>query len=151
MTIVLPNEDSSISELEASLKSSHLKVILSKNFKVKVDVFIPKFKFEQKFELSNVLSKLGAPDAFNEVAADFSGIKSVNDDLHISNVIHQAIVEVNEEGTEAAAATAVVKKAICSVVMERPIEFRCNRPFLFFIHDNKHHTILFTGRYSKPE
>jgi serpin B len=97
-----------------------------------------------------VLSKLGAPDAFDESKADFSGIKTENDGLHISKVIHKAVVEVNEEGTEAAAATAVVMMTRCAV-LTFPQEFRCNRPFLFFIHDNKLQTVLFMGRYSKPE
>ncbi len=102
------------------------------------------------FKLSSVLSKLGAPDAFDESKADFSGIKTENDGLHISKVIHKAVVEVNEEGTEAAAATAVVMMTRCAV-LTFPQEFRCNRPFLFFIHDNKLQTVLFMGRYSKPE
>ena len=93
---------------------------------------------------------MGAPDAFDDKLADFTGIKSANDGLHISNVIHKAIVEVNEEGTEAAAATAVVMMTRCAV-LDFPVEFKCNRPFLFFIHDNKHQTILFMGRYAKPE
>ena len=72
--------------------------------------------------------------------------------MYISKVIHKAIVDVNEEGTEAAAATAVVMKTKSkSMVIERIPEFRCNRPFIFFIHDYKTQTILFMGRYSMPE
>ena len=77
-------------------------------------------------------------------------MKAENDGLHISKVIHKAIVEVNEDGTEAAAATAVISE-LTSGGKHVPQEFKCNRPFLFFIHDNKSHTILFMGRYSKPE
>ena len=170
MTILLPHEDQKLSNIESKLEGNVLKRILSNQHRTELNVFLPKFKFEQQFEvclssfdyvaflllflfqLSKVFSKMGAPDAFDHKLADFTGIKSANDGLHISNVIHKAIVEVNEEGTEAAAATAVVMDDYCLQRRKNlPLEFKCNRPFLFFIHDNTHQTILFMGRYAKPE
>jgi serpin B len=93
--------------------------------------------------------QMGAPDAF-DAAADFSGINGIPDGLHISKVLHKAVIEVNEEGTEAAAATAVIMMKRCAVVRNPPQEFVCNRPFIFIIHDNKNHSILFIGKYEKP-
>lgn len=149
MTILLPHEDVDIAEVEANLNANALREVLNIQNKIKVNVFLPKFKFEESFELSEVLAKLGAQDAFDEQKADFSGIKIEDDGLHISKVIHKAVVEVNEEGTEAAAATAVVMMTRC-MVMEFPEEFRCNRPFLFIIHDNDRKTALFIGKYARP-
>jgi serpin B len=91
---------------------------------------------------------------FDENKADFTGI---NDDaskqgLHISKVVHRAVVEVNEEGTEAAAATAVIMMTRCAAIRPVPIiEFNCNKPFLFIIHDKIHHSALFLGKFVKPQ
>ena len=94
---------------------------------------------------------MGASNAFSGDLADFSGITSDPVGVYISKVLHKAMVEVNEEGTEAAAATAVLMLQTCSALRHEPLEFRCNRPFLFLIHDNIHKNILFFGKYSKPE
>jgi serpin B len=84
--------------------------------------------------------------------ADFTGINADESGLKISKVIHQAVVEVNEEGTEAAAATAVIMVTRCAAIRPVPIiEFNCNRPFLFVIHDKIHHSALFLGKFVKPE
>lgn len=93
---------------------------------------------------------MGASDAFSEGLADFSGISKPPHDLFISKVIHKAVVEVNEEGTEAAAATAVVMETKSIRIEPPPEEFKCNRPFIFIIHENYDHTILFMGKYLKP-
>lgn len=146
MTIILPHHDQKLSEIQSKLDEHILKSIFSTQNKIKINLILPKFKFEQEFELSKSLSDLGAPDAFGN-QADFTGI---DNNLFISKVIHKAIVDVNEEGTEAAAATAVVMRTK-SMAIERVPEFRCNRPFIFFIHDHKNQSILFMGRYSKPE
>lgn len=92
---------------------------------------------------------MGAPSAFSEKDADFSGINS-NNELFISKVIHQAVLEVNEQGTEAAAATAVVVTMKRSMMIEQTFDFVCNRPFLFIIHDTTNDCILFMGKYSHP-
>lgn len=81
-----------------------------------------------------------------EARADFSGASS---SLYISQIIHQAVIEVNEEGTEAAAAT-IVDMRIKRSLQPSPVEFICNRPFLFLIHDTLKHNILFLGRFANP-
>ena len=101
-------------------------------------------------QLSEQFKKMGAVLPFDEKKADFSGINvDPRENLHISLVLHKAFVEVNEEGTEAAAATAVVMQAR-SLSMQMPREFICDRPFLFLIQDNAQNNILFLGKYVKP-
>lgn len=111
-----------------------------------VEVYLPKFKLESKFELSTILAKLGMPHAFDRGKADFSGMDKMKN-VFISAVIHQAFVEVNEEGTEAAAATSVV---ILVMAGARSLVFKANKPFLFFIKDRRTNMILFSGRYTRP-
>ena len=99
--------------------------------------------------MSENLIKLGASLPFDRKFADFSGISDDPDGLYISKVIHQAVVEVNEEGTEAAAATAVLMLR-CAMVRRTEV-FKCNRPFLFVIHDRANGGILFIGKYTQPQ
>ena len=101
--------------------------------------------------MSDFLKQMGITDAFDESKADFSGMADKDQaQLYVSGVLHKAVIEVNEEGTEAAAASAVIM-ANRAMVMEPHIdEFRCNRPFIFFIHNTKDNSILFIGKYSKP-
>lgn len=87
---------------------------------------------------------------FDETKADFSGIVNDPNGLYISKVVHQAVVEVNEEGTEAAAATGVVMMTRMAIMLE-PANFICDRPFLFLIHEKKQNAILFFGKYTQPE
>ena len=93
---------------------------------------------------------MGAVLPFDMQKADFSGMSDDPNGLYISKVIHQAVVEVNEEGTEAAAATAVVMMKRCALREPPPEEFKCDRPFLFVIHDKKRGGILFVGKFAKP-
>jgi serpin B len=96
------------------------------------------------------LKELGASLPFSETGADFSGITGVAD-LFISKVVHQAVLEVNEEGVEAAAATSMMIGITCIMEPEpEPVEFICDRPFLFFITDNIKNSILFMGKFSEP-
>ena len=114
----------------------------------KVDVYIPKFKFEAKYAMSNDLKAMGMPTAFTN-NADFSGMTGKKD-LFISDVIHQAFVEVDEKGTEAAAATAVVMKNTAVREESEPISFIADHPFIFLIKDNTTGNILFMGRVTDP-
>jgi serpin B len=106
-------------------------------------VQLPKFKLESSFGLGRTLAGMGMPLAFS-AKADFSGMDGSRD-LYIGEVIHKAFVEVNEQGTEAAAATAVVMRAL-----SMPSQFIADHPFLFLIRENTTGTILFIGRITDP-
>lgn len=109
-----------------------------------VEVFLPKFKLEENHDMKDVLYRLGMTDAFEQGVADFSGIAS-KEGLFLSKVIHKSFVEVNEEGTEAAAATAASVTFRCMVPY-----FCADRPFLFFIQHSRTNGIVFCGRFSSP-
>ncbi|NXL95606.1 SPB10 protein, partial [Alectura lathami] len=113
--------------------------------KFEVELYLPKFKLEENYDLKPSLSSMGIQNAFDPVQADFTGM-SEKKDLFISKVIHKAFMEVNEEGTEAAAATGVL------VTRSRTpaVTFKADHPFLFFIRHNKSKTILFFGRLCSP-
>ena len=111
-----------------------------------VTLAMPRFEFESDFSLREALVALGMPVAFSG-EADFSGMTG-NRDLFIADVIHKAFVSVDEAGTEAAAATAVVMPT--AMPPEEPVEVTVNRPFVFLIHDIETGTILFVGRVVNP-
>jgi serpin B len=117
---------------------------------------MPKFKMEAQFRLKDTLMAMGMKEAFDMKMADFSGVASRETmqrygNLSISAVIHKAYVDVNEEGTEAAAATAVrVAVAAGSTPPTLPIIFRADHPFMFLIRDNRSGSILFIGRVTNP-
>ncbi|KAL3040858.1 hypothetical protein OYC64_011773 [Pagothenia borchgrevinki] len=115
--------------------------------KTKVNVRLPRFKMEESYSLKDILISMGMMDAFDVTMSDYSGMSKAND-LVLSAVVHKAFVDVNEEGTEAAAATAGVM-SVTSV--QFPPEFHADHPFLFFIRHNPSMSILFAGRYSSPE
>ncbi|CAL8254836.1 unnamed protein product [Merluccius merluccius] len=111
-----------------------------------VVVHLPKFKLEEDYELKEPLGKMGMTDVFSAAKADLSGMNGEGG-LFLSTVAHKAFVEVNEEGTEAAAATA----AIAAFCLMREEQFTADHPFLFFIRHNKTKSILFFGRFSSPQ
>ncbi|XP_010776662.1 uncharacterized protein [Notothenia coriiceps] len=115
---------------------------------VEVMVGLPRFKMEELYDLKNVLVSMGMADAFDMAMSDFSGMAPGND-LVLSKVVHKAFVEVNEEGTEAAAATAAIMMLRCAPM--RPESFVADHPFLFFIRHNPSMSVLFAGRYCSPE
>jgi serpin B len=112
-----------------------------------VKVFLPRFKAESALSLKPVLMDMGMKSAFG--AADFTGMSSMGKELYISHVLHKAFVDVNEEGTEAAAATGVAIKQRVSLPKE-PKVFRADRPFVYAIRDNATGAVLFLGRYMGP-
>ena len=150
MIVFLPKDAGGLSALEQSLTGSNLQQWLDKLGSVpKVIVTIPKFKMTQQFELGSTLSAMGMPQAFSG-SADFSGMTG-HRDFAISEVIHKAYVDVNEEGTEAAAATAVTMRALAMRAPEGPPPvFRADHPFVFMIRDNRSASILFMGRMADP-
>ncbi|XP_039473736.1 leukocyte elastase inhibitor-like [Oreochromis aureus] len=112
-----------------------------------VDVKLPRFKMEEKYDLEKILTKMGMEDAFDIYKSDFSGMSPANN-LIVSKVVHKAFVDVNEEGTEAAAATGVAME-VRSITI--PVEFVADHPFIFFIRHKPTKSILFVGRYCSPE
>ena len=144
MLVLLPKGD--ISSLESKLNAENLAQWRSMLNMQEVKVYMPKFTFETKYFLKDTLMAMGMPLAFTAGDADFSGMDGTNY-LYIDTVIHQAFVEVNEEGTEAAAATGVGIKA--TAIMQENI-FRADHPFIFIIQDRETGNILFMGRMSDP-
>ena len=148
MVIYLPKEINGLAELEEQMTFDCLQKSLSllDTSKKSVEVFLPKFKLTQQFDLNDILSKMGAEEMFIPGKADLSGITA--EPLFVSKVVHKAFVEVNEEGTEAAAATAVKMSAKC-MPLPKPM-FKADHPFLFLIRHNDSGAILFLGRLLKP-
>lgn len=114
----------------------------------KVDLGFPRFDIETSTSLATVLGELGMPTAFSD-AADFSGM-TTEDRLVIGDVIHQANITVDEIGTEAAAATAVVMVATAMPVEQTPVVLTLDRPFTFWLRDLDGSTVLFAGRVNDP-
>lgn len=112
----------------------------------KVRIFLPRFTMTCRFSLKETLANMGMPDAFSLRQADFSGMTGSRD-LFISAVVHKALIEVNEEGTEAGAATAVVTTLGRE---QEPPTFRADHPFLFLIQENHTGSLLFIGRVIDP-
>lgn len=153
MVILLPDgiNDSTtgLEQLEQALaNNSLLKWINLENMRRrKVEVHLPRFKLEDQFQLEEILPAMGMRDAFDSLGADFTGM-SEKRDLWLSKVIHKSFVEVNEEGTEAAAATAAIMTRTLAVNITPT--FVADHPFLFFIKHNKTQSILFMGQYTSP-
>jgi serpin B len=147
MLVLLPRKGIELEKVEQILTSENLRAWRSSMEDTGVRVFLPKFKTLTRFELNDSLIALGMKDAFDEDLADFSGIPGKKD-LYISKVIHKAFVDVNEEGTEAAASTAVVMSTKSMRI--EPI-FRADHPFIFAILDKQSGSILFLGRLMNPQ
>lgn len=148
MIVFLPKEIDGLADFEKNLTNDNVKNWIDKllkSYKQKILVSLPEFKTTCEFELSKILSDMGMPHAF--INADFSGMTGKKD-LSISKVIHKAFIDVNEEGTEAAAATAVVMRK--AIIFSKPLIFRANHPFVFLIRENKTGSILFIGRIIDP-
>ena len=144
MIVLLPDEISGVEELDATFTTERLDRWTAQLRETRINVFLPKFKTTSAFELSGQLKAMGMPDAFNH--ADFSGMDGMKW-LVIAAVLHKAFVDVNEEGTEAAAATAVT---LARGAPMRIVNFRADHPFVFLIRDNVTHSILFLGRIVHP-
>ncbi|XP_057556432.1 serpin B3-like [Hippopotamus amphibius kiboko] len=146
MVVLLPDEVDGLQKLEDQLTAEKLIEWTSpQNMKEGlVDLHLPRFKVEESYDLKDTLTALGMVAAFN--SADFSGMTGTRD-LVVSKVVHKSFVEVNEEGTEATAATGISMTYSSGPYYD---SFHCNHPFLFFIKHNKTNTILFYGRVSSP-
>lgn len=143
MVILLPDEGK-FAAFESALEAGRLNAILGSLQPERLQLRFPKFSFEFNLPLKTILIQLGMADAFSETAADFSGIDGTRR-LFIHDVLHKAFVAVNEAGTEAAAATAVIIG-----VVSVPPEVIVDRPFLFLIRERESGAILFLGRVVRP-
>jgi len=149
MIILLPKTPDGLPALEQKLDSANLRQWLNSVAtapETKSEVYLPKFKLDCRLLLAPTLSAMGMPAAFS-ANADFSGMSRIPG-LSISDVVHQAFVEVNEEGTEAAAATGTIMRLTASVA-RNPV-LRVDHPFIFLIRENRTGSILFLGRVVDP-
>lgn len=155
MIIILPDTDYGIKQLEEKLDIELIKVIDRGMRTAEVDLFMPKWTLEYSITLNDILQNMGMIDPFSSTSADFTGMfqqtESPGPNMSISSVIHKAFIEVNEEGTEAAAATAIVFVTTSEKPHRREvIKFHADRPFIYYIKDNITNCILFIGRMSEP-
>ena len=156
MRIVLPKKRFNLSRiLKKSDETPLVFTSTAKNRETKkIHLQLPKFEISETYELASILSKLGLYSVFNSKKADFSRMKDsakFAPRLSISNVIHKTFIKVDEVGTEAAAATALVMLGSTAIDRSKVISFRADHPFLFSIIDKKTGTPLFTGVFMKPE
>jgi serpin B len=153
MYILLPHEKKGLQDLEQSLTQEALSHALSQiTLEVPVTDFqLPKFKISCGFEVLQALQTLGLTLPFSQ-DADFTEMldSTVTDDLYISNIFHKAFVEVNEKGTEAAAATGAVIRLKCAPMFGQSEDFVADHPFLFVIKEELTKVILFTGHVTNP-
>jgi len=146
MVLLVPDEGAFV-DFEDSLDSTVVDDAIGAMQSTEVALTMPKFKLESSLNLNKALVKLGMTDAFSPGVADFSGMDGTKD-LFIADVIHKSFVEVDEAGTEAAAATAVVMEATSAPM--QPVEMRVDRSFIFLIRDIETGTVLFVGRVMDP-
>lgn len=145
--VVLPNGNSSLPEIEASLTADGLKEDMETMTRHEVDVWLPRLDLSQAFNLNSALKRLGLRRAFIEDQADFSGMTDQKG-LFISSVVHKSFLKVDEQGTEAAAATGVTI-GLTSMPMPQTM-FVADHPFLFLIRQKDTGVILFMGRLEDP-
>ncbi|XP_034365706.1 serpin B9 isoform X2 [Arvicanthis niloticus] len=147
LVVLLPDDGVDISKVENNLTFEKLTAWTKADFmeSTDVEVFLPKFKLQEDYDMESVFQRLGIVDVFQEDKADLSAM-SPERNLCVSKFVHKSVVEVNEEGTEAAAASAVIEFCCASSVPT----FCADHPFLFFIRHNQTNSILFCGRFSSP-
>lgn len=156
MLVVLPDAVDGLPAVEAALSTPALAAWSAPLKLQRVRLALPKFTIDPAASLSlgDTLAAMGMPLAFDRARADFTGIANPpnpEDRLSIARVFHKAFVKVDEQGTEAAAATAVaMQRAGSAAPIEKPVEFRADRPFLFLIRDNATGLVLFLGRVANP-
>ncbi|MDD1675374.1 MAG: serpin family protein [Methanomicrobiales archaeon] len=148
MLVILP-KGNNLAAVESSLNTLDLSDLRDSLTLERVNVFFPKFRLDTTYNLPGTLAAMGMPTAFTD-SADFSGMGGTSD-LKISEVIHKAFIDVNEEGTEAAAATAIEMRATGAISHPVPIPvFKADHPFLFLIVDDETGSVLFIGRMINP-
>jgi len=146
MMIIMPKSFKKMRKLEKTLSYEYYMKIDEEGVNQRINLSIPKFKIETDINLNEILQNMGINDAFNS-SADFSGITS-EEKLYISNVVHKAKIEVSENGTEAAAATAVVMRK--TAFLPAQVDIKINRPFIYFIRNTENNCIYFMGKVINP-
>jgi len=148
MYIVLPKQRHGLGDVEDKMSTKNVNDMFKEvKRSKKLNIFLPKFKLEQSLQLTEHFKQLGMTAMFGS-NADFSGMAGAPGDLYVSEVMQKAFIEVNEEGSEAAAATGMVVM-MRSMPMPAPA-FRCDHPFMFFIRDKRTEMVLFSGRVMDP-
>jgi serpin B len=150
MDVLLPRETDGLPALEAQLTPENLAGWLRQASRAQAEVELPRFSLTEEFRLADALRQMGMPAAFDRDRADFSGMNGKRN-LAISEVIHKAFVDVNEKGTEAAAATAVTMVRTMAVLPQKTVQFRADHPFVFLIRDRSTGSVLFLGRLVEPK
>jgi serpin B len=148
MVVLLPERRDGLAALEEKLSAENVDRWIGSLGKREVKLALPKFKLTSQFQLSTALKALGMTSAFSD-RADFSRM-STGERLKISEVLHKAFVDVNEQGTEAAAATAVLIETTAAPIPQEPVDFTADHPFVFLLRDNRTGAILFLGRVVDP-
>ncbi|XP_076429257.1 serpin B9-like isoform X2 [Peromyscus maniculatus bairdii] len=148
LMVLLPVDGVDLSKVENNLTFEKLMSWTKPDFmrSTIAEVLLPKFKLQEDYDMKSVFQHLGMVDVFQEGKADLSGM-SLERNLCVSECVHKSVVEVNEEGTEAAASTMV---NICCYSSGGDPRFCADHPFLFFIRHNETNTLLFCGRFSSP-
>lgn len=148
MFIFLPDDIDGLADVEKKLNGASFREWINKMQMKKVNVSLPRFKINDTFRLKDTLEGMGMKVAFSN-AADFSGITGKKE-LSLSQVIHKTFIDVDENGTEAAAATAAVIALTAAPTAESPVEFKVDHPFFFALVDKNSGTLLFMGRVKNP-
>jgi len=150
MMIILPQVPYQLRQVEeqivkAGVTDEWYKSVTSRE----VNLALPKFRFEEQYDLKTLLCQMGAGEMFEAGVADFSGINGIPDDLFVSHAVHKAVISVDETGTEAAAATAVMMLTRCARIPKvKPVKFHVDQPCVLVIYSVT--CVMFVGRLTKP-
>ena len=149
MDLLLPVRGKTLAQAEAGLTAESFAALATAHAReVQADVVLPRFRLATDYQLKAAFAKLGLTSAFSRTSADFTGMGGAKGDLWIDEVIHKAVVEVDEVGAKAAAVTGIVMRTTAFRPDDEPIAFHCDQPFLFVIRSGP--TVLFLGRVSDP-
>ena len=152
MVVLLPDKKDGLPALEKKLSPALIDETVTGLEAKPVNLWLPKWETTRDYDLIPALKAMGMKGAFKAATADFTGVSdsAEADDLYISGVFHKAFIAVDEVGTEAAAATAVVLAEESAAFADKPVEFRADHPFVYLIRDNRTGAILFMGRVTNP-
>jgi serpin B len=151
MVCFLPKGEYQVSDIVAAMNTENWNQWMNSFDTTEIQLYLPKFKFEYKKKLKEILSLMGMEIAFIPEKANFDGINPTQEDLYINEVLHKTFVEVDEKGTEAAAVTSVQINTLCDGCGGGPMELRFDKPFVFVIREVTTDIIIFSGVLMNPE